>query len=127
LDDHVSRPGTSGRSRVFWLIGAVALLLAVIIFAARWQARPSARTTRNGGVILGWHRAPSAHSYLVRFLAPTGATIDSIEGVETLELVLTREALPRHLLPGSMVRWTVSAFRAGREIGKSAPQALRLP
>ena len=92
-----------------------------------WRAHAAARTTPNGGVILGWRAAPGAGTYLVRFLSPRGAVLDSIGGVETLELVLTREALPRHLTPASRVRWTVTALRDGREVGRSAPAPLTLP
>ncbi len=111
-----------------WLpLAVLALLLFVLLAPFRWHPHAAARTTPNGGVILGWTRAPAARSYLVRFLDPAGRTIDSIDGVETLELVLTREALPRHLTPGSTVRWTVTALAGQREVGRSAPAPLRLP
>ena len=92
-----------------------------------WRAHAAWRTTPNGGVILGWKRLPAARTYVVRFLTPGGQVIDSIDGVETLELVLTREALPRHLAAGSTVRWTVVALRSGKELGHSPPAPLHLP
>ena len=105
----------------------LALLAFFLAAPFRWHPHAAARTTPNGGVILGWKRAPAAQTYVVRFLDPAGRTLDTIDGVETLELVLTREALPRHLRPGSRVRWTVTALRGGREVGSSAPATLQLP
>lgn len=110
----------------------VAALLAVVavlrLSPFRWHAHAVARPARNpGGVILAWRRAPAARSYAVGFYDSSGRVIDSVEGIETLELVLTRDALPRHLVPGSRVRWAVTAFRDGRAIGRSEPDTLRLP
>lgn len=111
-----------------WLPIAAALLLLLVLAAPfRWHPHATARTTPNGGVILGWTRAPQAQTYVVRFLDPAGRTIDTIEDIETLELVLTREALPRHLTPGTKVRWTVTALRSAHEVGKSEPKTLQLP
>ena len=112
---------------MFVPIAALGLLLLLVLEPFRWHAHAAARATPNGGVILGWKQAPSATTYAVHFLDPAGRTIDTIEGVETLELVLTRDALPRHLAPGSRVRWTVTALRTGREIGKSEAANLQLP
>jgi hypothetical protein len=120
------RPGAA--PAIALAIATLLVLVAVLLFAPfRWRAHPAAHPTPNGGVILGWRRAASAETYVVRFLDAQGRTIDSIDGVATLELVLTREALPRHLVPGSTVRWTVTALRRGREVGRSDPESLRLP
>ena len=109
---------------------AALLALAAVLFLApfRWHAHPASRGTRNGGVILSWRRASGARSYGVGFYDAQGRVIDSVEGVETLELVLTRDALPRRLVPGSRVRWAVTAFReTGRALGRSEPDTLQLP
>ena len=132
--DSESTAGGVGRHPIpaIAIVLALAALLAVaaLLFFSpfRWHAHPVSHGTRNGGVILSWRRASGARTYGVGFYDAQGRVIDSIEGVETLELVLTRDALPRRLVPGSRVRWAVTAFRAtGRAIGRSEPDTLRLP
>ncbi len=92
-----------------------------------WRSHAAWRTTRNGGVILGWRRLPSAQSYVVLFFSAEGRLIDWIDGIETSEVVLTREALPRNLVPGSTVQWTVVAVRSGRAVGRSPRAPIHLP
>lgn len=122
--DRHARPG--GRTLVPGLLAAFALL-GLAGCALGWSPHATARATRNGGLILGWRAAPGATTYVVRFLDDGGREIDRIDGIETLELVLTRDALPRALEPGSRVRWTVVALRNGREAGHSPPAPLTLP
>jgi len=140
--DPNARSSRDVRRRTAWIAPAILLALAVawladprrreatldfVLAPFGWRAHATWRATRNGGVILGWKRLPGAESYSVLFLAPDGKTIDWIDGIETREVVLTRDALPRHLVAGSTVRWTVVALRSGKPVGHSPVAPLRLP
>ncbi|MEO5617901.1 MAG: hypothetical protein ABIS67_09025 [Candidatus Eisenbacteria bacterium] len=92
-----------------------------------WEARPEARAMRNAGLMLNWTAAPGADRYTVEFVSPDLDELDRVEGITSLELVLTREALPRGLAPGAQVSWRVLAFRGSDEIARSPAVPVTLP
>lgn len=92
-----------------------------------WSPDPKSRVTPNAGLALAWTAAPGADRYVVVFVSADLEELDRIEGITSLELILTREALPRGLRPATTVSWRVLAFRGADEIGRSPATPVTLP
>jgi hypothetical protein len=95
--------------------------------AGAWDARPLARVTPNAGLSLSWAVDPDAEHYTVVFISDDLTELDRVEGITGGELILTREALPRGLAPGSTVSWRVLALRGTDEVGRSPAAPVTLP